>query len=200
MGKYLSHGTGDSQEIIVCEELGSLRLFDLLIELALLYLVNGLKNWLTHRVRLFPVNSFFETTFCRKKISPDWSHSVSYTQKRLGIDLFNGSHNHIPSWSHSVPLSTLTEMMPGVASPALISSLINTIIIVTKILSYTFTVLPYNTMDTSDYVVKKAIFRIEPWRFQYYHEWKHGNQNLFMKVFVSVASTNANSARDNRDE
>jgi hypothetical protein len=55
-------------------------------------------------------------------------------------------------------------------------------------------------MDTSDYVVKKAIFRIEPWRFQYYHEWKHGNQNLFMKVFVSVASTNANSARDNRDE
>jgi hypothetical protein len=53
-------------------------------------------------------------------------------------------------------------MMPGVASPALISSLINTIIIVTKILSYTFTVLPYNTMDTSDYVVKKAIFRIEP--------------------------------------
>jgi hypothetical protein len=56
--------------------------------------------------------------------------------------------NYIPSWSHSVPLSTLTEMMPGVASPALISSLINT-----KILSYTFTVLQYNAMDTSLYVV-----------------------------------------------
>jgi hypothetical protein len=44
-------------------------------------------------------------------------------------------------------------MMPGEASPALISSLVSTIIIVTKILSYTFTVFPYNAMDTSDYVV-----------------------------------------------